>query len=225
MLLVVLMEAKQAAAGTGPRQRVKRRAEGDARGSSKRTDARTAGSKKQAAGGGAGWVVRGAALLLVLAAVAWYAWNAVPAAAPVQRHTNSTQSAAPAQESATEPRADAGDVPIDDLGELPHVWWFGPIFSGGGTRNPRTCRNLQLILRVTRRLQQRGHQFCARVEQTHARADQSGRLNLFSIRVQLNTIRAATDSFAHPSTQHGDGITWNFISGLPTDVLDRLQVS
>ncbi len=94
----------------------------------------------------------GGALLLVLAAVAWYAWNEVPAA-PVQRHTDPTQSAAPAQEPATEKRADAVDVPIDDLGELPHVWWFGPIFSGGGTGNPHTCRNLQLILRVTRRLQ------------------------------------------------------------------------
>jgi hypothetical protein len=94
----------------------------------------------------------GGALLFVLAAVAWYAWNAVPAA-PVQRHTDPTQSAAPAQEPATEKRADAVDVPIDDLGELPHVWWFGPIFSGGGTDNPHTCSNLLLILRVTRRLQ------------------------------------------------------------------------
>ena len=86
----------------------------------------------------------GGALLLVLAAVAWYAWNEVPAA-PVQRHTDPTQSAAPAQEPATEKRADAVDVPIDDLGELPHVWWFGPIFSGGGTDNPHTCCNLQLM--------------------------------------------------------------------------------
>src|SRR3546814_2849410 len=91
-------------------------------------------------GGGAGWVVRGAALLLVLAAVAWYAWNAVPAAAPVQRHTNSTQSAAPAQESATEPRADAGDVPIDDLGELPHVWWF---------RSEEHTSELQSLMRIS----------------------------------------------------------------------------
>jgi hypothetical protein len=126
---------------------VARAADAAQRKSGRKSTSSAKGDSGAANAGGVGAVVLTALVLLALAAAGWYVWNMK---APFPRHERHTQAAAaPTAEPRAKVSASASEAdPTSVEEEPPHVWWFGPIFSGGGTTRSRDTQQDALGERV-----------------------------------------------------------------------------